>query len=360
MKQTTLSKLELHSKYHYCPAIQQQVRAPERMNAQCYLICKGKVQIHALKTVSINETDNPQQARVTQKGPNPRFKETTLSKLELHSKCHYCPAIQQQNQLVGVINHLKNDLKEEKAKFYLTESNLRDELLQHMNQQVVTIERKVARLERREDVLEELYSTKIPHEEDELGEKFQENTLKLDCEISNDEMKNVVQNLAKGKSPGPNGIRGEFYMSKARLERREDVLEELYSTKIPHEEDELGEKFQENTLKLDCEISNDEMKNVVQNLAKGKSPGPNGIRGEFYMSKARLERREDVLEELYSTKIPHEEDELGEKFQCKMSRAGSTDVGNCGQFAPSNEGKRIGKFDLAENGHTLKCGPFRV
>ena len=32
---------------------------------------------------------------------------------------------------------------------------------------------------------------------------------------------------------------------------------------------------------MDCEISNDETKNVVQNLAKGKSPGPDGIRGEF-------------------------------------------------------------------------------
>ncbi|CAK8688208.1 unnamed protein product [Clavelina lepadiformis] len=149
-------------------------------------------------------------------------------------------AIAYENQLVGVIDHLNNALKEEKAKVYLTERNLRDEVLQHMNNQVVNIERKVARLERREDVLQELYSTKIPLEEDELDEKLQttfkehaekvqnlnqiivnleskfqeteelENTLKMDCEISNDETKNVVQNLAKGKSPGPDGIRGEF------------------------------------------------------------------------------------------------------------------------------------------------------
>ena len=48
-----------------------------------------------------------------------------------------------QNKLVGVIDHLQNALKEEKAKVYVTERNLRDEVLQHMNHQVVNIERKV-------------------------------------------------------------------------------------------------------------------------------------------------------------------------------------------------------------------------
>ena len=47
-----------------------------------------------------------------------------------------------QNKLVGVIDHLQNALKEEKAKVYITETNLR-ELLQQMNHQVVNIERKV-------------------------------------------------------------------------------------------------------------------------------------------------------------------------------------------------------------------------
>ena len=47
-----------------------------------------------------------------------------------------------QNKLVGVINLLQNALKEEKKKVYITERNVREEMLEEMDQQVVDIENK--------------------------------------------------------------------------------------------------------------------------------------------------------------------------------------------------------------------------
>ncbi|CAK8688255.1 unnamed protein product [Clavelina lepadiformis] len=104
------------------------------------------------------------------------------------------PGKKRENKLVGVVDHLQNSLKEEKAKVYITETNLR-ELLQQMNHQVVNIERKVARLERRQDVLQYLYSTKLLLEEDELDEKLQ-TTFKEHAE----KVKNLNQIIANLES----------------------------------------------------------------------------------------------------------------------------------------------------------------
>ncbi|XP_076814855.1 uncharacterized protein LOC143461008 isoform X2 [Clavelina lepadiformis] len=102
------------------------------------------------------------------------------------------PGKKRENKLVGVIDHLQNSLKEEKAKVYITETNLR-ELLQQMNHQVVNIERKVARLQCRQDVLQN--STKLALEEDELDEKLQ-TTFKEHAE----KVKNLNQIIANLES----------------------------------------------------------------------------------------------------------------------------------------------------------------
>ncbi|CAK8688384.1 unnamed protein product, partial [Clavelina lepadiformis] len=117
-------------------------------------------------------------------------------------------AIAYENQLVGVIDHLNNALKEEKAKVYITKRNLRDEVLQHMNHQVVNIERKVARLERREDVLQELYSTKIPLEEDELDEKLQFKPV--------DTLDYFQRTCREGAKPKPNNCESRKQVSRNR------------------------------------------------------------------------------------------------------------------------------------------------
>ncbi|CAK8688312.1 unnamed protein product [Clavelina lepadiformis] len=183
-------------------------------------------------------------------------------------------ALAYENQLVGVIDHLNNALKEEKAKVYLTQRNLRDEVLQQMN-------KKWARLERREDVLQELYSTKIPLEEDELDEKLQFKPV--------DKLDYFQRTCGEGAKPKPNNCESRKQVSRNRgtdYDFNENLISKATRTTKPttsckNVASAEDVESKENTLKMDCEISNDETKNVVQNLAKGKSPGPDGIRGEF-------------------------------------------------------------------------------
>ncbi|XP_076817054.1 uncharacterized protein LOC143462694 isoform X3 [Clavelina lepadiformis] len=91
-----------------------------------------------------------------------------------------------ENKLVGVINLLQNALKEEKKKVYITERNVREEMLEEMDQQVVDIENKwVARLERREDLDEK----KLCQTVELANAKLQNlNSIKISLEKENKEL----------------------------------------------------------------------------------------------------------------------------------------------------------------------------
>ncbi|CAK8678480.1 unnamed protein product [Clavelina lepadiformis] len=81
----------------------------------------------------------------------------------------------------------------------------------------------------------------------------------------------------------PTSVPGEMlrttknYYTKLYSSRKTDVeIQDLFiSSNLRH-------ISHESALKLHCEISNAEIQNVVKTLANGKSPGPDGLSGEFY------------------------------------------------------------------------------